>query len=253
LRPTSSPYSGRGSVKSPGGRESCAGCWCSTRSFSSGSSPGSGTGCDRRIWSVCWHSGEVRSTSDRGCRSARCLSCARCRTLATWGSARRSTAMPARSGSSGCGIHRHRADVRCEVLQGVPRSSGIGKFLALRNGPGYNYAMRSTRHVAQCDGDDPMGHYSDPPLLVLASLASGPKHGHAMIEDIASLCGTRLGPGTLYGAIARLEQRGWIEPLPAEERRRPYRITRQGARVLHAKLTILRKFAIAGIRRLEVA
>ena len=35
-----------------------------------------------------------------------------------------------------------------------------------------------------------------------------------MIEDIAGLCGTRLGPGTLYGAIARLEQQGWIEPLP---------------------------------------
>ena len=47
-----------------------------------------------------------------------------------------------------------------------------------------------------------MGHYSDPPLLVLASLANGPKHGHAMIEDIADMCGTRLGPGTLYGAIA---------------------------------------------------
>ena len=114
----------------------------------------------------------------------------------------------------------------------------------------YNYVMRSTRHVATSD-NDPLGHYSDPPLLVLASLAGGPKHGHAMIEDIASLCGTRLGPGTLYGAIARLEQQGWIEPLPAEERRRPYRITEQGARVLRAKLSILRQFSIAGIRRLE--
>jgi dienelactone hydrolase len=56
-------------------------------------------------------------------------------------------------------------------------------------------------------------------LLVLASLADGPKHGHAMIEDIALLCGTRLGPGTLCGAIARLEQQGWIEPLQPEERR----------------------------------
>jgi hypothetical protein len=70
-----------------------------------------------------------------------------------------------------------------------------------------------------------MGHYSDPPLLVLASLASGPKHGRSMIEDIERLCGTRLGPGTLYGAISRLEQQGWIEPLPVEERRQPYRIT----------------------------
>lgn len=116
-----------------------------------------------------------------------------------------------------------------------------------------NYVMRSTRHVVRSPGDSQLGHYSDPPLLVLASLASGPKHGHAMIEDIATLCGTRLGPGTLYGAIARLEQQGWIQPLPAEERRRPYRITTQGARVLHAKLTTLQQFAKAGIRRLELA
>ena len=52
------------------------------------------------------------------------------------------------------------------------------------------------------------------PVLVLASPAVGPNHGHAMIEHITSLCGTRPGPGTLYGAISRLEQRGWIEPLP---------------------------------------
>jgi DNA-binding PadR family transcriptional regulator len=98
-----------------------------------------------------------------------------------------------------------------------------------------------------------MGHYSDPPLLVLASLAGGPKHGHAMIEDIAGLCGTRLGPGTLYGAIARLEQLGWIEPLPAEERRRPYRITSAGLRVLGAKLATLQQFAQAGLGRLETS
>jgi DNA-binding PadR family transcriptional regulator len=96
-----------------------------------------------------------------------------------------------------------------------------------------------------------IGRYSDPPILVLASLANGPKHGHAMIEDIANLCGARLGPGTLYGAITRLEQRGWIEPLPAEERRQPYRITADGLRILRAKLTTLNHFAKAGLRRLE--
>ena len=72
-----------------------------------------------------------------------------------------------------------------------------------------------------------------------------------MIEDIVRLSGTRLGPGTLYGAIARLEQQGWIEPLPAEERRRPYRITGEGLRILRAKLTTLRKFTKAGLQRLE--
>jgi DNA-binding PadR family transcriptional regulator len=72
-----------------------------------------------------------------------------------------------------------------------------------------------------------------------------------MIEDIQTLCGARLGPGTLYGAIARLEQQGWIEPLPPQERRRPYRITAEGAAVLRARLTTLHRFSKAGLGRLE--
>jgi DNA-binding PadR family transcriptional regulator len=111
--------------------------------------------------------------------------------------------------------------------------------------------MRSTQNVVERENGAGLGHYSDPPLLVLASLASGPKHGHAMIEDIAGMCGTRLGPGTLYGAIARLEQQGWIEPLEPEERRQPYRITEDGLRVLGAKLATLQQFAHAGLKRLK--
>ena len=111
--------------------------------------------------------------------------------------------------------------------------------------------MRSTQNVAPAINDPEPGHYSDPPLQVLASLASGPKHGHAMIEDIHRLCGTRLGPGTLYGAIARLEQQGWIEPLPPEDRRRPYRITADGSLVLRARLATMNKFIQAGLKRLE--
>lgn len=111
--------------------------------------------------------------------------------------------------------------------------------------------MRSTRNVVTPENDANAGYFSDPPLLVLASLASGPKHGHAMIEDIVFLCGTRLGPGTLYGAIARLEQQGWIEPLPTEERRQPYRITIEGLRVLRAKLATMQQFTKAGLKRLE--
>ena len=115
----------------------------------------------------------------------------------------------------------------------------------------YNYVMRSTRDEVVTRQELELGHYSDPPLLVLASLANGPKHGHAMIEDIARLCGTHLGPGTLYGAIARLEQQGWIEPLASEERRQPYRITAAGLRVLRAKLTTLHRFSNAGLARLK--
>lgn len=112
-----------------------------------------------------------------------------------------------------------------------------------------NYVMRST--TSDVVGID-KGQYSDPPLLILASLASGPKHGHAMIEDILLLCGTRLGPGTLYGAIARLEQQQLIEPLSPEERRQPYRITGEGVRVLRARLQTLHRFSKAGLERLAM-
>src|SRR5213595_2351420 len=67
-----------------------------------------------------------------------------------------------------------------------------------------------------------LARFSDPSLLILASLAGCPRHGYAMMEDIFQFCGTKLEPGTLYAALARLERRGWIEALEAEDRRRPY-------------------------------
>jgi len=95
-----------------------------------------------------------------------------------------------------------------------------------------------------------LGRFSDPSLLILASLAGGEKHGYAMIEDIARMSGVRLGPGTLYGALARLERRGLIEPLAAEERRRPYRITGLGVAALREQLQSLRASATTGLQRL---
>lgn len=99
---------------------------------------------------------------------------------------------------------------------------------------------------------DELGHFSDPSLLILASLAGGPKHGYAMTEDIEQMGGVTLGPGTLYGALARLEQRGLIEALPAEERRRPYRITAVGVAALREQLTQMERFASVGLRRLGI-
>jgi hypothetical protein len=70
-----------------------------------------------------------------------------------------------------------------------------------------------------------LGRFSEPGLLILVSLADGLKHGYAILEDIQQLAGIRLGPGTIYGALARLERMGLIAALPAVERRRPYRLT----------------------------
>jgi DNA-binding PadR family transcriptional regulator len=95
-----------------------------------------------------------------------------------------------------------------------------------------------------------LGRYSDPGLLILSSLAGGPKHGYAMMEDILEFSGTQLEPGTLYGALTRLERRGWIEPLPSEERRRPYRITGEGLQVLSAQLQTMGQIVSVGLARL---
>ena len=94
---------------------------------------------------------------------------------------------------------------------------------------------------------------SDPTLLVLASLAEGAKHGYAMMVDIQSFANIRLGPGTLYGAITRLDQRGWIRPVASQDRRQPYCITAAGRRYLEEELASLDQVVKAGSRRLKHA
>ncbi len=98
-----------------------------------------------------------------------------------------------------------------------------------------------------------LGRFSEPSLLILASLASGPKHGYAIMKDVRDFSGTQLEPGTLYAALTRLEQRGWINPLPVEERRRPYRLTGAGAEVLREQLTAMSQVVSIGLGRLAEA
>lgn len=92
---------------------------------------------------------------------------------------------------------------------------------------------------------------SDPSILVLSSLAGGDKHGYAMMEDIERFAGVRLGPGTLYGAITRLEERGWIAPVGPGDRRQPYTITGSGREHLRDRLMSQGRIARTGLRRLE--
>ena len=95
-----------------------------------------------------------------------------------------------------------------------------------------------------------LGRFAEPALLILVSLSDGPKHGYAIMTDVELGTGRPLGPGTLYAALARLEERGLIEALEPIDRRRPYRLTGVGATVLSEQLHQLSEFAELGLRRL---
>lgn len=94
---------------------------------------------------------------------------------------------------------------------------------------------------------------SDPTILVLASLAEGPKHGYAIQQDIEAFAGIHLRPGTLYAVIARLEADGIVKALPSRDRRRPYKLTVAGAGLARAQLSIASAAGETGLRRLGSA
>jgi DNA-binding PadR family transcriptional regulator len=94
---------------------------------------------------------------------------------------------------------------------------------------------------------------TDPQILILASLADGEKHGYAMMEDIERFGGVRLGAGTLYGAITRLEEQGWIARVESADRRKPYRITGLGVKQLEEQMAILDRLLKTTQRRLKHA
>ncbi|MDT7804725.1 MAG: hypothetical protein QOI78_8158 [Actinomycetota bacterium] len=93
---------------------------------------------------------------------------------------------------------------------------------------------------------------NDAQILVLYALTDGPLHGYAINTAIDELTSERLGPGSLYGALARLEAKGLVEALDGEGRQRPVRITEQGRTVLERELRAMARVADAGLRRLGV-
>src|ERR1700720_2926322 len=98
---------------------------------------------------------------------------------------------------------------------------------------------------------DGLGRFAAPSLLILTSLSDGPKHGYAIMTDIAGFSGVGMEPGTLYGALARLERRGWVRPLATEERRRPYQITAAGQEILAQQVSTMQQ--IVQVARLRTA
>jgi len=95
------------------------------------------------------------------------------------------------------------------------------------------------------------GRFAEPSLLILVSLSDGPKHGYAIMQDVEQGSGRPMGAGTLYAALVRLEEAGFVEPLTPIDRRRPYRLTAIGATMLAEQLRGLTGFAQQGLRQLH--
>jgi DNA-binding PadR family transcriptional regulator len=109
------------------------------------------------------------------------------------------------------------------------------------------------RHVAKDTVKKPL---SEPVLLILTSLAHEPRHGYALIKDIESLSDgrVRLSTGTLYGAIRRLVEAGWIEPFEQEDTSRDkqaYKLTNTGVRQLRAELDRMKDLTERAAARLK--
>jgi DNA-binding PadR family transcriptional regulator len=100
-------------------------------------------------------------------------------------------------------------------------------------------------------------------FLILFALASGDKHGYAIMQEARRLSdGTfRMGPATLYTTIQRVLESGWIKevagPKNSDSRRRYYRITREGNATLNLELermeTMVRKSRAMRLRPAESA
>jgi DNA-binding PadR family transcriptional regulator len=88
-------------------------------------------------------------------------------------------------------------------------------------------------------------------LQVLISVSDDARHGYAIGEDIADRTGQRPGPGSLYGAISRLESLRFIEGVDDAPPRRRYRLTASGRTVLGDRLTELAATVAVGRRRLR--
>lgn len=99
---------------------------------------------------------------------------------------------------------------------------------------------------------------SEAVLLILLSLADRPRHGYALLRDIADLSDgrVRLSTGTLYGALRRLLEDAWIERFAQKDTSREkqaYKLTAVGRRQLQFELDRMRQLTRAASARLRMS
>ena len=149
---------------------------------------------------------------------------------------------------------------KSQAIKGGPRGVGL---LPLRKASSvdrvtrwlYYYAMR---HVAEQHQTSRAKPLSEPVLLILVSLASKPQHGYALMKDIGDLSQGRveITTGTLYGALRRLLEDGWIERFDQQDTSREkqaYRLTADGRRSLAMELDRMKQVTKMAAARLRAA
>lgn len=101
---------------------------------------------------------------------------------------------------------------------------------------------------------------SEATFCILLSLAAGPRHGYAIMQETRALSDGRvlLSTGTLYGALKRLLEQGWIERLEEGEPQggRPqkrYQLSELGQRIFEAERARMRALVEAAGRRRQEA
>jgi len=95
--------------------------------------------------------------------------------------------------------------------------------------------------------------------FILLSLAPGPKHGYAIMKDVRFMSKDRveLSTGTLYGALPRLLEQGWITRIQAPATKRPgrqrkmYQLTPLGQQLLEAELKRLDSLVAVAQKRIS--
>lgn len=92
--------------------------------------------------------------------------------------------------------------------------------------------------------------FNEPAILILTSLAKENMHGYAIMEDIQENYDYKIGPGTLYGAINRLEKQSFIRALEGDKRKRPYVLTMEGREYLQLRLEEMSTIVQKGMGRL---
>jgi DNA-binding PadR family transcriptional regulator len=114
------------------------------------------------------------------------------------------------------------------------------------------------RHVVTKINTPETKPLTEPVLLILTSLADQPRHGYALIQDIESLSGgrVRMSTGTLFGALRRLLEDGWIERFEQQDtsrQKQAYRLTAAGRKQLQLELDRMKQLTRAGMARLKAA